>query len=138
MNVGLKYEMIMKAIANYKDISVIDFCPIVNGYAERYIDGFCDSIRSINEFSALMAVILDRVCNWRRKLVMTDAEQIGVHKLRMKVGIDNKGIKQILYRDTECGGYSIVFDIEFVYDGFYDLNENICDVLHVNMEVFGC
>ena len=123
----------MVEIIGYKDISL-------KGYVERYQTAYNYSSSFADKFSALMADTVGRISEWHSKTILRDSDRIGVHKMRMKVGLGEEGLKRISYRDTEYTEYDSVFDIEVVYDGeyrdsTYDVTESVFDVFHVNMEV---
>lgn len=130
----------MEEIIGYKDISLSDMNRIIKGYVERYQCAYNYSSSFADRFSALMAEMVGRISEWHSKTILMDSDRIGVHKMRMKVGLGECGIQQIPYRDTAYEGYDTVFEIEVVYDGeyrdsTYDVTESVFDVFHVNMEV---
>lgn len=130
----------MEEIIGYKDISLGEMNRVIKGYVERYQYAYNYSSSFSDKFSALMAEMVGRISEWHSKTILMDSDQYGVHKMRMKVGLGECGIRQIPYSDTAYEGYDYVFDIEVVYDGeyrdsTYDVTESVCDVFHVNLEV---
>ena len=130
----------MEEIIGYYDISIEEMVRIIKGYVERYRCTYNYSSSFADKFSALMAEMVGRISEWHSKTILMDSDCIGVHKMRIKVGLGECGIQQIPYRETAYAGYDYVFDIEIVYDGefrdsTYDVTDSVCVVFHANMEV---
>lgn len=129
----------MVEIIGYKDISLEEMGRIFKEYVNRYRDDI-GHLRFANAFYAFMDDVIGNITSWHANTILNDSDRIGVHKMRMKVGLGESGIQQIPYRKTTYDEYDNVFDIEVVYDGeyrdsTYDVTESVFDVFHVNMEV---
>lgn len=125
----------MEVVLGYKDISLEDMDRIIKGYVENYRCAYNCEYSHSQAYYDLLGDIMRNVNEWHRGTILKDADRVGVHKMRMKVGIGDGGIKQIPYRETAYDEFDNVFVIEVVYDGSYDLTEYAQNVFHVNMEV---